>query len=211
MYDEELLIKSITEKVIQLLVEYNRVSVPVGISNRHIHISEPDLKQLFGDNYKLTKFKDLEQPGQFASNELVTLKGPRGLLERVRILGPVRAETQIELSLSDGFKLGVETPIRESGKIDTTPGIELIGPHGSVVKTKGVIAALRHIHMPKTLADQHNFKDKQFVDVEVNGLRKATLGQVLLRVSDQYKLEMHLDMDEANAVCLKNGACVTIL
>jgi len=209
MYNEAL-IQSITNKVIQVLAENNKVSVPVGISNRHIHISEADLHTLFGEGYKLTKYSDLKQPGQFASNELVTLRGPRGSVERVRILGPVRAETQIELSVSDGFKLGVPTPIRESGKIDGTPGIEIVGPRGRVVKDNGVIAALRHIHMPKNIADKYQLEDKSFVDVQVDGVRKATLSQVLLRVSEKFELEMHLDMDEANAVCLKNGDIVTI-
>ena len=133
------------------------------------------------------------------------------MIEKVRILGPLRDETQIEVSLTDGFKLGIKAPIRESGKLENTPGIKIIGPKGSVETSKGTIAALRHIHMDKETAKKLELNDKDIVDVEVKGKRKGILGNVLIRVSDKYVLEMHIDTDEANACCLKNGDLVKII
>lgn len=206
------LIEEITKLVVEKLQQDNKeVLIPIGISNRHLHICKEDLEILFGRGYNLTKFKDLKQPGQYASNELVTIKGPKGEFQKVRILGPLRDETQVEISLSDGFKLGINPPIKESGKLDNSPGIEIIGPKGRVVKEKGVIAALRHIHMTPEIANNLNLNDKDIVDVEITGIRKATLGNVLVRVSDKFDLEMHLDMDEANACCVKNGDLIKIV
>ncbi|MGL5313484.1 MAG: phosphate propanoyltransferase [Peptostreptococcaceae bacterium] len=206
------LVEQITKLVVEKLQEVNdEILIPIGISNRHLHICKEDLEILFGRGYNLTKFKDLKQPGQYASNELVTIKGPKGEFQKVRILGPLRDETQIEISLSDGFKLGINPPIKESGKLENSPGIELIGPKGRVVKEKGVIAALRHIHMPPEIASKLSLKDKNVVDVEITGMRKATLGNVLVRVNEQFDLEMHLDMDEANACCVKNGDLIKIV
>ncbi|MGL4913883.1 MAG: phosphate propanoyltransferase [Romboutsia sp.] len=206
------LVEIITKVVIQKLQEEEKeVLIPIGISNRHLHICEEDLHILFGKGYKLTKFKDLKQPNQFAANECVTIKGPKGEFQKVRILGPLRNETQVEISLSDGFKLGVNPPIKESGKLEESKGIELIGPKGKVVKEKGVIAALRHIHMSTITANKLNLSDKDFVDVEISGIRKAILGNVLVRVDESFELEMHLDMDEANSCCIKNNDLVKIV
>lgn len=211
MYNcNEELIRKVTKIVAEMLAE-EEIRIPIGISNRHVHISQDDLALLFGENYHLTKFKDLKQPGQFASGETVTIKGPKGTIEKVRILGPVRANTQVEISLTDGFKLGIEAPVRESGKINATPGIEIIGPKGSIKKSEGAIAALRHIHMPVSISKMMNLKDKDLVDVEIRGIRGGVLGNVLVRVSDSFKLEMHVDMDEANSCALKNGDTVKIL
>lgn len=206
------LIEEITKLVVEKLQQENKeVLIPIGISNRHLHICKEDLEILFGRGYNLTKFKDLKQPGQYASNELVTIKGPKGEFQKVRILGPLREDTQVEISLSDGFKLGINPPIKESGKLDNSPGIEIIGPRGRIVKENGVIAALRHIHMTPEIAKKLNLNDKDIVDVEIAGMRKATLGNVLVRVSDKFDLEMHLDMDEANACCVKNGDLIKIV
>ena len=123
---QEALVKLITEKVIERLNENEEVLIPIGISNRHIHLCREDLNHLFGKGYELTKIKDLKQPGQFASDEVVTIKGPKGEFKKVRILGPLRDETQVEISISDGFKLGINPPIKESGKLDNTPGITII-------------------------------------------------------------------------------------
>ncbi|SCI25240.1 MULTISPECIES: phosphate propanoyltransferase [unclassified Romboutsia] len=208
---QDILVKLITEKVIEKLNESKEVLIPIGISNRHIHLCREDLNHLFGKGYELTKIKDLKQPGQFASNEVVTIKGPKGEIKNVRILGPLRDETQVEISISDGFKLGVKPPIKESGKLDNTPGITIIGPKGSIELKKGTIAALRHIHMTPKIANQLNIKDKDEVRVEIKGIRSAVLGNVLVRVSDKYDLEMHLDVDEANACYVKNGDLVKIV
>ena len=209
--NQEELIKYVTKLVIEKIYSTNKIEVPVGISNRHIHLSSNDLSVLFGENYCLTKIKDLKQPNEFASAETLTVKGPKGKLEKVRILGPVRQETQVEISISDSFALGVKPVIAESGMLENTPGITLIGPSGTVDIRRGTIVALRHIHMPKTQADKLSLKDKEMVDVKIDGVRGGVLGQVLLRVSDKYALEMHVDVDEANACNLKNGNIVTII
>ena len=145
--------KSLENILREVLTEVISDDVVVGVSNRHIHLSQEDLEILFGKGHTLTRMKDMKQPGQFASEETVTIQGPKGKFEGVRILGPVRKETQIEISISDSFKLGIKPPIRESGKLDGTPGVKVIGPKGEVIKEHGVIVAGRHIHMPKFIAD----------------------------------------------------------
>ncbi|WML32455.1 phosphate propanoyltransferase [Neobacillus sp. OS1-32] len=179
--------------------------VPIGISNRHVHLSQKDLEALFGSGYQLTKMKDLKQPGQFAAKETVVLTGPKGEIQNVRILGPVRGKTQVEISFTDSFKLGVPAPVRESGKIAGTPGLVLTGPAGKLELQEGVIAALRHIHVPPEFAEKFDLHDKEMVEVEVGSVRKTIFQHVLIRVSDKYVLEMHLDTDEANAAGVKNG------
>jgi len=209
-YDEDT-IKKIVKSTIKELLEVEKWKIPIGVSNRHLHISRDDLDILFGANYRLTRIKDLGQPGEFASKETVKIKGPKGTIEKVRILGPIREKTQIEIALSDGFKLGVTPPVRQSGDIENTPKIELIGPKGRVYKKEGLIAAMRHIHMPTEIGRILGLKDKELVKVDIGGLRRAVLGNVLVRISDNYSLEMHIDTDEANACSLKNGDKVVIL
>lgn len=203
--------KSLESTLREVLSEVISDEVVVGVSNRHIHLSQEDLDELFGKGYTLSKMKNMKQPGQFASKETVTIEGPKGKFEGVRILGPVRKETQVEISISDSFKLGVKPPIRESGKLDNTPGIKIIGPKGTVVKEKGVIVAGRHIHMPKFIADIRGYKDGEIVKVETSGERKTVLYNVLLRVGSNMAKEIHLDMDEANASGLKNDDYVKII
>jgi len=205
------IVNMVKEIIIKIMKEYEEKLVPIGISNKHIHVSSEDLESLFGKGYTLTKIKDLGQPGQFAAKETVKMIGPKGSFEKVRILGPVRDTTQIEVSLADGFKLGLDVPIRESGKIHDTPGILLEGPKGKTVKKNGVIVALRHIHMTPEIAKIYGVTDKEMVDVETKGIRKSVFGNVLVRVSNKYRLEMHIDMDEANSSGLRNGDKVTIL
>lgn len=207
---DEDFVKMVTKMVIQEL-SAKSVMIPMGISNRHVHLNRADMDILFGKDSALTKIKDLKQPGQYASEETITIKGAKGQFEKVRVLGPLREETQIEVSLSDTFLLGVKAPLRESGKLENTPGLELIGPKGSIKKDYGTIVASRHIHMTPDIANSLGLKDKDFVNVEVEGDRGAILKNVLLRVSDKYALEMHLDMDEANAVNVKNNEKVRIV
>lgn len=185
--------------------------IPVGVSNRHVHISDSDLKILFGPEAQLTKFKDLSQPGQYASNEKVTLVGPKGVMEQVRILGPTRKTTQVEISVSDCFKLGIRAPIRDSGQLTGSAGLTMVGPVGSVTIPEGAIIAARHIHMHPKDAAVFGLKDGDRVDVKVAGPRGVTFSEVLIRVNDQYNLEMHLDMDEANAASIRNGQEVEIV
>ncbi|MBL4951600.1 phosphate propanoyltransferase [Neobacillus sp. YIM B02564] len=196
----------IVKEVVKRLQEMEAVPyVPIGISNRHVHLSQKDLEALFGPGYQLTKMKDLKQPGQFAAKETVVLTGPKGEIQNVRILGPVRGKTQVEISFTDSFKLGVPAPVRESGKIAGTPGLVLTGPAGKLELQEGVIAALRHIHVPPEFAEKFDLHDKEMVEVEVGSVRKTIFQHVLIRVSDKYVLEMHLDTDEANAAGVKNG------
>ena len=185
--------------------------IPVGVSGRHLHLSREHLDALFGPGYELTKKKDLSQPGQFASEETVDIITTKGAFTRVRILGPVRKETQIELSLTDSMKLGITPPIRDSGNVAGSPGVVLVGPNGTITLDQGAIIALRHIHMTKADAERFGVKDKDIVNVECPGERAMTMGRVLVRVNDQYALEMHIDTDEGNAACLKTGDYIRIV
>lgn len=185
--------------------------VPVGLSNKHIHLSQEHLNILFGEGFELTKMKDLSQPGQFAANEKVDVAGPKGTLKGVRVLGPVRGETQVEISLTDSFVLGVNPPVRDSGELADSPGARIIGPCGEVEIDKGVIAAARHIHMHTSDAEAFGVADKDLVSVRVGGKRGLTFDNVLIRVSKNYALEMHVDVDEGNAAGLKNGSMVEVI
>ena len=200
----EMFVQLVTRLVIEELEKFQR-SVPIGVSNRHIHLDRADMDILFGQDSELTFKKELGQPGQYACEETVTLHGPKGELSRVRVLGPLRSESQVEISVTDGFALGVRPPIRESGKLAGTPGVTIIGPKGAIEKDTGTIAALRHIHLTPEIARRMGVKDKQMVKVEVGGLRGGIFHNVLIRVSEQFAPEMHIDVDEANAFGVKNG------
>ncbi len=186
--------------------------VTVGLSNKHVHLSKEHINILFGEGHELTPIKDLSQPGQFACDEKVDLVGPKRTIKGVRILGPARKETQVEISLSDGFTLGLnEVPVRDSGKTEGTPGVKLVGPCGEVELEKGVIAASRHIHMHTSDAAKYGLKDKDIVKVKVGGPRGLTFDNVLIRVHDEYALDMHLDVEEGNAAGLVNGDTVEVI
>lgn len=208
--NNEELIHSIVQSVMKQLKDYDQLKIPIGVSNRHVHLCRKDMDVLFGEGSELTKKADLGQPGQFAANETVTVRGPKGEFKKVRVLGPLRAESQVEISLTDGFAIGVKAPIKESGKLDNTPGVTLVGPKGSVDLPKGTIVALRHIHMDPATAEKLGLHDKDIVEVETFGERAGVLGNVLVRVSDKYALEMHVDIDEANACSLRNKDYVVI-
>lgn len=200
----EMFVKLVTRLVIEELEKFQR-SVPIGVSNRHIHLDRKDMNILFGQDSELTFKKELGQPGQYACEETVTLHGPKGELSRVRVLGPLRSESQVEISVTDGFALGVKPPIRESGKLEGTPGVTIVGPKGTIEKDTGTIAALRHIHLTPEDAQRMGVRDKQMVKVEIRGLRGGIFHNVLIRVSEQFAPEMHIDVDEANAFGVKNG------
>lgn len=185
--------------------------VPIGISNRHIHLSQDHLETLFGKGYQLNILKDLSQPGQYAAKETVTLKGTKGKLEKVRILGPVRKETQVEISVTDCFLLGVKPVVRDSGQLDGTEGITIIGPLGEITIDKGVMVASRHIHFHTDQAQEWGLQDGQRVKVYVPCQRPVVFDDVLVRVSDKYKLEFHLDTDEANAALLGSQTAGTLV
>ena len=185
--------------------------IPVGVSNRHVHLSQADLDRLFGPGYELTKMKDLSQPGQYACKETVTVCGPKGVIEKVRILGPVRSQTQVEILAADCFKLGVKAPIRLSGDLDGTPGVTLVGPKGSVQTEKGVMIAQRHIHMHPKEAEKFGVHDGQWVDLQVDGLRGGVLKNTVIRVTGESALECHVDTEEANALGLGSASSVRIV
>lgn len=184
--------------------------IPVGISNRHVHLSREHVEILFGTGSQLERLKDLSQPGQFVCQETVTLVGPKGVMEKVRVLGPVRMYTQVEISVSDCFKLGIKAPIRDSGDLAGSAGITLVGTVGSVTIPEGCIIANRHIHMNTGDASRLGLKNGDRVSVRAVGPRGVTFAEVLVRVSDDYRLEIHLDIDEANAVGLKNQDLVRL-
>lgn len=186
--------------------------VPVGISARHVHLSITDIERLFGPGYQLTPFKPLVQPGQFAAREQVTLVGPRGQIAKVRILGPARADTQIEVSLTDAMKLGVKNcPVRMSGDLSGTPGLKIVGPKGEIEAPSGVIAAARHLHLSDAQAQAYGVHNGQVVSVRVTGPRPCLLEHVVCRCGDAHELELHVDTDEANALCLSNGDLVELV
>ena len=186
-------------------------AIPVGVSNRHVHLSAEDLEKLFGAGYELTKLKDLSQPGQFACKETVTVCGPKGAIEKVRILGPVRKASQIEILAGDCFKLGVKAPVKLSGDLEGTPGITLVGPKGSVQTKNGVMIAQRHIHMLPSDAERFGVHDGESVCLEVDGMRGGILRNTVIRVTEQSGLECHLDMEEANAMGLGSSSTVRIV
>lgn len=185
--------------------------IPVGISGRHVHVTRADLDVLYGEGYQLHPMKDLSQPGQFAAEETVDLITEKGTFKKVRILGPERKQTQIEVALTDAIKLGLKPPVRDSGDVKGSPGLKIVGPKGSVEIENGVIAACRHIHMTPADAAEFNLKDKDIVNVECCGDRGLIFGQVLIRVNDNFALEMHIDTDEGNAAMLKTGDSVKII
>ncbi|MGE7999545.1 phosphate propanoyltransferase [Lysinibacillus sp. NPDC093190] len=174
---------------------------PVAISARHIHVSEEDLQALFGPNATLTKDFDLSQPGQFAAKERVSIEGPKGVLHNVRVLGPVRAATQVEISRTDAMKLGLTPPLRQSGDIESSAGIKLINQEQEqeIIIKQGVIIAQAHIHMTEEDALALDVQNNELVSVEVDSERPVTFRGVVVRVSNDFSLEMHIDTDEANA------------
>jgi acetate kinase len=178
----------------------------VEISAHHIHLTQDHVDALFGKGHQLTKHADLSQPGQYACKEQLTVVGPKGRIERVRILGPTRKYTQVEIAMTEQFKLGIHPPIRESGDVADTPGCTLESPTGSVNIDRGVICALRHVHMSPEDALRYGVRDKSFVRVRIEGDRELIFGDVLVRVDPNFKLAMHIDTDEGNAANVKTGA-----
>ncbi|MBN2407531.1 MAG: phosphate propanoyltransferase [Elusimicrobia bacterium] len=180
------------------------------ISNRHVHLTREAIEALFGSGYELRKLRDLVQPGEYAARETIDILGPRGTLKNVRVLGPARKITQAEISRTDSYRIGIEVPVRESGDIKSSGGARFIGPKGSLQIKEGVIVARRHIHMTPADAEEFNLADKQEVRIRTAGSRSVVFENVLVRVSDKYRLECHIDTDEANSCDLKNGDKVFI-
>lgn len=188
-----------------------KTKLPIALSNRHLHLSSKDINTLYGEGYRLKPMKDLSQPGQFACEEKVDLVGPKGTIKGVRVLGPARKETQIEISLMDGFTLGVKAPISDSGMLEGSPGIKLVGPAGEVDLEKGLIVAARHIHMSPDDAEEFGVVDKDIVKIRTFGDRALVFENVLVRVNKDYRLEMHIDIEEGNAAALSNYELVELI
>ena len=185
--------------------------VPVGVSNRHIHLTKADLAVLFGEGYELTPLKDLSQPGQFACKETLTLVGPSlRPIENVRVLGPLRGKSQVEISATDSYVLKVKPPVRESGNVVGSAGVTIVGPKGVVQLKEGCIIANRHIHMSPSDAASFRVKDGDTVTVDVEGKRRTRWYDVQVRVSPDFRLEMHVDTDDANAAGIGNGFKVKV-
>lgn len=201
--------EQIQEAIYQVLSE--NLFVPVGVSNRHVHVDQETCDILFGKGHGLTVKAPVKQKGQFAANETVDLVSEKGKIQGVRILGPVRSENQVELSLADARALRLTAPVRNSGDLTDTPGLTLVGPKGSVTMDKGVIVAARHIHVPTDIAKRHEIVDGQIAQVEVGGQRGLLYNNVLLRVREDFALEMHIDVEEANAAGLKNGDYLRVI
>ena len=187
--------------------------IPVGISNRHIHLSQQDVETLFGAGYQLTPLKDLSQLGQYACKETLTLVGPSmRAIEGVRVLGPVRKSSQVEISKTDSFQLKVNPPVRESGKTEGSAPVTIVGPKGVVALKEGCIIANRHIHLSPDEAAVFGVKDCDYIDVDVcSGTRKTRWFDVQIRVHKDFRLEMHVDTDDANSAGIKNGSTVKVV
>ena len=211
--DEELMIARQTQNVISEMAKTDTTkSIPIAISARHAHLTQETFEKLFGKGATPTVYREISQPNQFACEEKVNLIGPRNRIDGVRILGPLRSVDQIEIARTDEFKLGVDAPIRDSGKVIGSAPITLEGPHGTVNLTEGLICARRHIHMHPDDAAVFDVADKDIVEVAVTGgPRDLAFGDTLIRVSEKYKLEMHIDTDEANAAELSKNASGEIL
>ncbi|HCL79286.1 MAG TPA: phosphate propanoyltransferase [Synergistaceae bacterium] len=207
--------RSRIESIVLRILEEERSGAPLtviaGVSNRHCHLSRRDADVLFGQGYALRKDKDLRQPGQFASKETVHIVTHGGVLENVRVLGPLREKTQVEVSMTDARRLGVSLPLVRSGSTVETPGILLVGPEGSISCTSGVGIAWRHMHLSPEEADCMGLQDNDEVDVEVGGDRGLVFRRVWVRVRSDMLSEFHVDVDEANSCGLKTGDRVTVL
>jgi acetate kinase len=184
-------------------------AIPVGVSVRHVHLTREHCDTLFGAGYELTERRPVSQPGQYVCRETVDLIGPKGEIQRVAIINPLRKQTQVELARTDAIVLGVNPPLRESGHLDGTPGLTLRGPKGTVAIDHGVILAKRHVHMHPDDAARIGVKDKSIIRVRVDGERETVFGDVVVRVSPQFALDMHLDTDEANGAGLTNDSVAT--
>ena len=181
------------------------MKVSIGVSNRHVHLTEEHLKILFGDNFELEKRNDLTQPGQYASNSLVTIKTDKSEIEKVRVLGPVRTYTQVEISKTDAYKLGINPPVRDSGDVSGSSPITIVGPVDTLNLEEGCIIPTRHIHILPSQLKMYGFNEKDKVSVRIDGEKGGILNNVSLKVSEDSFFELHLDTDDANAHLIKNG------
>ena len=194
--------------------EFSQVKIlviPIEVSAHHVHLSRGEMDLLFGPGSELTHRLDLSQLGQFACEETIDLIGPKGRVDRIRVLGPLRGQSQVEISMTEEYKLGIKAPIRASGDLDGSPGITLEGEKGPFQLLQGVICSLRHIHMSPEDALSFGLKDRDIVSVRVEGERTLAFGDILVRVHPDFRLSMHIDTDEANAASITTGMEGTLI
>ena len=209
--------KGVVQRSVQLAVaealfrKTGRIFVPVASSARHIHLCRADVEKLFGKGYQLQKFRDLSQPGQFACKEQLTVVGPKGQLQKVRVLGPERKATQVEIAFTDSFALGIRPPVRMSGKTAGTPGCRLIGPAGETEISEGVIVAARHLHLSAAQAAMFGLKDGQSVSLRSEGERAVVFENVIVRAGNGHDMEVHIDTDEANAAAMAGSTMMEVI
>ncbi len=210
--DTEALIGDLTAELSRRL-KRSQVQVPIGVSNRHAHVTQEHFKILFGSSAALSRLRDLKQVGQYAANEKIDIVGPKGTLRGVRLLGPCRSKTQAEISMTDAIVLGVKAPVRESGDLARSSSLRLVGPQGSVEVKEGLIIAHRHLHASTAEAAALGVSNGEVVRARVgrSGERETIFEAVVVRVSDQFRLELHLDTDEANAAGVANGDAAYIV
>jgi len=199
-------------EIVSVRLERSKTAIPVGISNRHLHLAAADWEVLFGKDIQPKKLRDLGQPGFYACHETVDIEGPKGRIARVRLIGPFRAKTQIEVSLTDASALGVKPPVRESGQLQDSSPIRVTGAKASLSLKEGLIISRRHLHLHPSEAKTMGIKDAEVVRIRsgIGGIRELVFEQVLVRVSDKFAMEFHLDTDEANAAGVKSGDNVHI-
>lgn len=212
--NEENLIRQVVNEVVKKIVleptgntgtSADPMAIAVNASNRHVHLSRADADLLFGAGYTFKHMKDLSQPGQFAEQETLIISGPKGAIPKVRILGPCRSKTQVEILASDQYALGIQAPVRQSGDLKGAASLTIIGPQGSIHVPECAIIAQRHIHLDPPTAEKMRLRDQQTVSVEINSPRPITFRDVLVRVHPEYAPDMHVDIDEANACLIPNG------
>ena len=185
--------------------------IGIGVSNKHLHLTAEDLATLFGEGATLTPYKELVQPGQFAAEEKVDVVGPKGAFKGMRIIGPLRPHTQVEISMTDARVLGLDAPVRLSGDLGGSAGAKLVGPAGEIDLAEGVIIAARHIHLSPGQAEEAGLKDKDVVDVQTFGTRPVVFQGVVVRSGVEHEREMHVDTDEANAAGVATGQEIEII
>jgi putative phosphotransacetylase len=202
----------VTERIIkQTYAETGKRFVPAAGSNRHIHLCQTYADALFGRGYELKPLRPLSQPGQFAAEETVSIEGPKGRIDNVRVLGPCRSKTQAEIFIADAYKLGIEPVIRISGDTANTPGAKIIGPRGSVDAASGFIVAARHVHLSQEQSGWLGLTNGDRVSIRKEGERPLVFENVLIRCGEAHDLELHLDLEEANAGCIQNGELLEII
>ncbi len=210
MINEAMIAEAVKKAIAELKTDDNN-EIKVGVSARHVHLSQEDLETLFGKGAELTVKKQL-MGREYASDQLVTLVGPSlRAIEKVRVLGPVRKNTQVEISRTDTFVLKVSPPVRPSGEIEGSEKIVIVGPKGTVYLKQGVIIANRHIHLTPEYAQKHGIKDNDYVDVLVESIKPTKFFDVQVRIRDDFNVEMHIDTDDANSAGIKNGDNVKII